>query len=789
MAFAAALVNGAGGVGVASTWINAGPEGGFVEVLAIDPSAPETVYAGTRGGGLFKTTDGGATWKGANVGLAHTFFEAFVADIAIDPVTTETLYATTQAGLFKTTDGGTEWTMLLPTGLFIAAIAIDPTDPQVVYVGSSAGVFKSVDGGSTWSDPTGVPGEVLDLIVDPTDSSVLYAGTTDGVFKTFDGGDTWQPANLGLPAPPDRQVVALALDPTATGTLYAGTFVGLFRTTDGGAQWTQVLAGFASGVAIDPHRPNTAYAVAGGVMETTDAGATWRNVSSGLPTILAGDAWSLAIHPDEPGIVYAGTVRAGVFKTTGGSEGWTAVNTGLASGAVRALAIAPMDPTVLYVGTEVLGLSRSVDSGRTWQAVTSPDLPSFGTVDAIAMHPEDPERVFIGFSPGLAFRTDDGGESWLPMEIGRAPEALVIDPVTPSTMYAGTGGGGVFKSLDGGATWGEANVGLTGAGRFVGGLAIDPKHALTVYAATFGGVFKTTDGGTTWAEMNNGVGAFTQSRHDIVVDPASPNTVYAGFGSSLFKTVDGGANWTQADTGIGVLGNFALAIDPTQTSTIYAGTSGLFRSLDGAGSWEAFGSELIGHVDAVVVDPTRPTRVYAGTFSGVHVFELCAPPAGTGCKVPTASRGSRILLASGAVRLKWKWARGSVTSRAEFGDPTDRTQYALCLYDHDADEPRLVFDAWTAFRCGDECWRRTKKGFKYRERSGSTRTRLTLREGMDPGTARITFASRDLPLPSLPLNSDPTVTVQLVNTEGACWAGRFSATIRNDTDQFRATSD
>ncbi len=132
------------------TWTSGGPYGGSVRALAIDPGTPATLYAGTAGGGVFKSGDAGSTWSAANSGLTNPNVRA----LAIDPVTPATIYAGTTGGVFKSTDGGDTWAAANTglTGTFITALAIDPTTPATLYAATgTGGVFKSTNSGGTWT--------------------------------------------------------------------------------------------------------------------------------------------------------------------------------------------------------------------------------------------------------------------------------------------------------------------------------------------------------------------------------------------------------------------------------------------------------------------------------------------------------------------------------------------------------------------------------------------------------------------------------------------------------------
>jgi photosystem II stability/assembly factor-like uncharacterized protein len=210
-----------------------------VTALVIDPSAPRTVYAGTFfPGGVFRTTDGGLagprSWTPVNSGLQFDSDSGVVA-LAIDPSMPSTLYAGTSLGVFKTVDAGGVWNAII-TGLTstrIRALAIDPSHSATLYAGTSdGGVFKSTNGGQSWIAINAglTTGRVSVLAVDPTDPATVYAGTPgSGVFKSTNAGGSWTPINAGLA---NLFVNALVIDPSMPTRLYAGTNSGVYEVHD-----------------------------------------------------------------------------------------------------------------------------------------------------------------------------------------------------------------------------------------------------------------------------------------------------------------------------------------------------------------------------------------------------------------------------------------------------------------------------------------------------------------------------------------------------------------------------
>ena len=306
-----------------TTWaaINNGlPENAGVQTLAIDPTNPSTLYAGTDGG-VFTSSDMGANWVALNNGLTTLG----VLALAIDPSDPSTLYAgTAGGGVFKSTDMGADWVAINSglTNTFLHVLAIDPTNTSTLYSGTAGGVFRSTDMGANW---TGVNNGLIDetgvraLVLDPANPSTLYAGTLgSGVFRSTDMGANWVAINSGLNS---TLVISLAVDPVDTSTLYAGTAGGVFKSTDMGANWQSINNGLANlntfALAIDPTDPSTLYAGGvdfGGVFKSTDMGANWTAINNGLTNTYV---FALVIDPTNTSTVYAGT-RGAVFYLTPG---------------------------------------------------------------------------------------------------------------------------------------------------------------------------------------------------------------------------------------------------------------------------------------------------------------------------------------------------------------------------------------------------------------------------------------------------------------------------------------
>lgn len=232
---------------------------------------------------------------------------------------------------------------------------------------------------------------------------------------------------------------------------------------------------------------------------------------------------ALAIGPEPPAILYAGTA-SGVFISPNGGASWVTGSTGLTITHVHSLAIDPATPTTLYAGTWS-GLFKSTNAGESWNA-SQTGLTSLD-ISTLAIDPKTPTTLYAGTTSGT-FKSTDGGANWSAVNNGLTVafiNTLAIDPITPATLYAGTKGGGIFKSTNGAGTWSAVNSGLSAV--FVNSLAIDPTMPATLYAGTEGGgMFKSTNAGASWSAINTGLApVFINS---VVIDPLATTTLYAG---------------------------------------------------------------------------------------------------------------------------------------------------------------------------------------------------------------------------------------------------------------------
>ena len=309
----------------------------YVSSLAAEPRAPGTVYAGTLGGGVYVTGNGGVRWAPANAGLDDLLVHGLALDAS---ATTTLLYAATgSGGVFKSPDAGATWEPRNEglTDLTVRTVVVDPTDPLRLWAGTGGGgVFRSTDAAESWA-PSLPSRDVYGILVDPSDPNRVYVGTTDGLFRTLNGGTSWAKSDTGITF---QFVFTIALLPGSPATLYAGT-------------------------------------LAGGVFASTDGAANWSSIYSGFPPVQFGVA-ALAVDP-AAGAVYAATSGFGVFHRgraicgDGKAEGSEACDDGSDNGTPGSAC--GLDCTIVPIPTTT---STSVPVARSTTTTTTSTLPRSG---------------------------------------------------------------------------------------------------------------------------------------------------------------------------------------------------------------------------------------------------------------------------------------------------------------------------------------------------------------------------------------------------------------------------
>ncbi|RMH05038.1 MAG: hypothetical protein D6704_10155, partial [Nitrospirae bacterium] len=309
-----------------------------------------------------------------------------IVEIALHPTKPWIIYVATNEYIFKSRDEGKTWENISRgmTHSRVIALAIDPLFPANIYAGTKGdAVYKSYNGGQHWSskrtglDDVTITSVVHQLVFVPGSSHRIFAATSMGVFESQDAGETWTRRMQGMTEV--LMVVTLDFDPNQPQTVYAGTSGGVYKSVNGGHQWQKVNHGLVSPevlkssralgvtrIKVDPHHSDTVYAATlDGLYKTTNGARSWTRIGQSLPDDMFSD---LILDHTIPDTLYVAS-RKGVHKSTDGGKTWQPKNTGLVNLNIRALAMSPQDSQVLYAGTNRAGLFRSRNGGDTWEAV------------------------------------------------------------------------------------------------------------------------------------------------------------------------------------------------------------------------------------------------------------------------------------------------------------------------------------------------------------------------------------------------------------------------------------
>ena len=648
-------------------WRMIGPfRGGRVAAVAGVAGDGTTFYTSSVGGGVWKTTNTGTTWRP----VFDSQPIASIGALAVAPSNANIVYAGTGEadirsqigfgdGIYKSTDAGRTWQNIgLKETRQIACIRVDPRDPNLVYVAAlghvygpnpERGVYRSRDGGATWQKVLDKGPDIgaVDLAFDPADTRTIYAtvwnarrtvwsqyapieGPGSGLYKSTDGGDHWtQLAGHGLPESQwGRAGVAVAADGKRVYALVdAQGAGGVYRSDDAGANWTRVSADnrlysrnwYFAGITVDPKNPDLVYVPNVALYRSTDGGRNF-TVLKGAP---GGDDYRILwIDPTETRRMILGSDQGTNISVDAGASWSSWYNQPTAQ--MYHVTTDNQWPYHVYGSQQDSG-TAAIPSRTNHGMIDARDWYSVGGAESgnIAIDPKNPNIYYVGNTNGTLARFDKRtGQSQnitpnalrndraLSISAARyrfpwtAP--LVFSPIEPDTLYYGSQY--VLKTTDGGLTWKEISADLTG----------DTRKDKTVATPA------TTENAR---ELGYGV------VYSIAPSPLRAGMVWAGSDTGLIHlTRDGGKTWQNATPqGLGAWSKItqieASHFDPAEAwaavdrHRLEDYKPYIYRTRDFGKTWTPIADGLSepAYLNSVREDPRRKGLLYAATELSVAV--------------------------------------------------------------------------------------------------------------------------------------------------------------------------
>lgn len=655
-------------------WRNIGPFRGGRSVTSTGViGKPHTYYMGSTGGGVFKTTDDGITWKNISDGFFKTGSVGAIAVSESDPNivvvgmgehAARGVMTSMGDGVYKSMDAGKTWNHLgLDKTRHISDVVIHPTNPNIIYITAQGaqyapskerGIYKTTDGGKTWKNILSVNNTTgaSSLSMDMTNPRILYAsmwqhqrypwvmesgGENSGLFKSIDGGNTWTKMKLGLPkdfgksgisvsrANPDRVFAVIEA---------AGKKGGVYRSDNAGKTWKQVNSNrvniarswYYMEIFADPQNENTVYVLNAPVMKSIDGGKSFSNIP-----VPHGDNHHLWINPtDNKNLINSNDGGANI--SFNGGKSWSTQQNQATSQFYRVITD-NLVPYHVYGGQQdnsAIGIaSRTNDGGIDWKDWYS---VAGGESAFIAFDPDAPELVYGGTYQGnistwsRTSREQKSIKEYPELGLSIAPKdskyrynwnaPIITSPHDRATVYHA--GNVVFKTTTQGMNWTVVSPDLTknevdkhgpGGAPYTNEAAggenyntltalVESQHEQGVlYAGSDDGLLHITkNGGENWENITP-PGIKDGIINSIDISHHNPATAYVvimryksmDLNSHIFKTNDYGQTWTKIVNGLDDPNGFARVVraDKKQQGLLYAGTeTGLYISNDNGAFWQ-----------------------------------------------------------------------------------------------------------------------------------------------------------------------------------------------------------
>lgn len=631
----------------ASRWENIGPSNfsGRIRAIAIHPTDPDILYVGAAAGGLWKTTNGGQLWTTTT----DTLTSLAVCAIAIDHTNPNIIYIGTGEntsnidayegdGLFKSTDGGLTWKNIgLNNVPAFSKLHVNKLNPNIVYAAAArrdqGGFFRSEDGGETWTKA--LNGDAYDLTVNPSNNNELIVAFRTTLRKSTDAGKTWTAVTTGMnltsglrisiamaPSNPQRVYALVARDPGN-----GGNHIGeVYRSTNGGTNWTlaKTMQGsffnkqgwYDNCIGVDHTDANRVLIGGIDIFQSTDGGTNWRNTTNGYTGgHVHVDQHVIEFDPGTPGLAFIGN-DGGVYRSLDGGSEWQHISTSLPTSQYYAMEVDQTKLYRVYGGTQDNGTHGSYGTSgpvQNWEKIlggdgffvvvdeSNPDIIYAEQFNGTPLYRIDATntnlktRIDFSISPD----SDQG-------DIGFWSTPIAMSPADKKSLY--TGRTGLYRSTNRGSNWQKLTPGNLNK---ITAIGLSPTDANKLMIGTATGELRySTDYGVNWSAPTGVPAKFVT---DVVYDPVDPNRIYVSFSGTganhVYRSDDNGATFVDITENLPRVPVNAIAVDPRNNNHVFVGTDvGVFVSLDAGTFWFPFN-------DGLALSPVVDLKIHRTTHN------------------------------------------------------------------------------------------------------------------------------------------------------------------------------
>ena len=609
-----------------------------LDQLFVDARDSKIIYTSghrhVEPGGFFKTTDGGLTWKEAK-DLSKESIHSMVQS-TFDP---NIILVGTINGVWMSKNSGDDWKKIssdtMPIN--IDSLAIDPRSTDTIYAGTWWRAYKSTDSGKNWrliKDGMIDDSDVFAITIDTKNPDHVVASACSGIYESYNKGEKWAKVN-GIPSQ-SRRTRDILQNPAIPGTIYAATTEGFWMTTNGGKSWalTTTRDLVINSITVHPENPNKIFIGTddNGVMVSDDGGKNFVPTNDNFTSRFT---YSITTDVERPNRLYAITHNIGsgggfLFVSDDAGQNWQpAKNLDVRRAKPFAIIQDRKNSDILYLATEV-GLFNSSDRGNSWtQLVAPPPPPKKKITSKNSKRRSTKSKTTAVKSKPAPVATDLA--STAPLLIPALEQKVKVLAYTEDDkngVWAGTDKG-LYRSYDVKKGWEKISLGA-GIDDNIFVVFTSPLQPGTIWVGTaVSGVIISRDDGETWQKVAGVPENIPIS--SITIDPKRPQNVYVGTSQTFFLSRDGGRIWKRRGGNL-PLGNYAsILINPNNTDEIYTASSlesdgGIFYSNDAGMQWTRIDSKelkLPSHrVWAMAFDPKDSNRIFAGTHSsGVYLIE------------------------------------------------------------------------------------------------------------------------------------------------------------------------